>query len=379
MIRWAVHLATIVALAAGPAGAQVGPADQAVIALKSLEEASRQLEDARKARDRVKALTATVRAFEQGLGAMREGLRQAAIQERALSDRLQAQESEVAALLGALQSIGRLDSPQILLHPSGALGTARAGMLLAEISPALNTRADWLRRDLDDIQTLRRLQQDAASRMAQGLSEIQNARAELNQALADREDLPKRFVSDPDRAAILIASAETLDGFASGLSQIVAKETAPPLELDTQIGNLPLPVQGLVLRKANEADAAGVVRPGVLLATRPAALVTSPVAATIRYVGPLLDLGQVVILEPQVNSLIILTGLAQTYGTAGQVISQSEPLGIMGGGNSATDDQLLSPIGEGTGTERSETLYIEVRDNNRPVDPAKWFAFGPEG
>ncbi len=379
MIRWAVHLAIIVALATGPVGAQVGPADQAVIALKSLEEASQQLEDARKARDRVKALTATVRAFEQGLGAMREGLRQAAIQERALSDRLQAQESEVAALLGALQSIGRLDSPQILLHPSGALGTARAGMLLAEISPALNTRADWLRRDLDDIQTLRRLQQDAASRMAQGLSEIQNARAELNQALADREDLPKRFVTDPDRAAILIASAETLDGFASGLSQIVAKETAPPLELDTQIGNLPLPVQGLVLRKANEADAAGVVRPGVLLATRPAALVTSPVAATIRYVGPLLDLGQVVILEPQVNSLIILTGLAQTYGTAGQVISQSEPLGIMGGGNSATDDQLLSPIGEGTGTERSETLYIEVRDNNRPVDPAKWFAFGPEG
>ena len=54
-----------------------------------------------------------------------------------------------------------------------------------------------------------------------------------------------------------------------------------------------------MLRGMNEADAAGIKRPGIILATRPGALVNAPTAATIRYVGPLLDYGNVMILEPQ--------------------------------------------------------------------------------
>ncbi|MEZ5674302.1 MAG: hypothetical protein R3D81_03325 [Thalassovita sp.] len=47
--------------------------------------------------------------------------------------------------------------------------------------------------------------------------------------------------------------------------------------------------------RADESDAAGIARPGVVLATRPRALVTTPTAATIRYLGPLLDYGNVMI------------------------------------------------------------------------------------
>ncbi len=32
-------------------------------------------------------------------------------------------------------------------------------------------------------------------------------------------------------------------------------------------------------------------------------------------------------------------------------------------------DQMLSTDGEGTGADRSETLYIEVRQDDTPVDP----------
>lgn len=361
-----------------PASAQ-DVAAGARAALAELEAAAEQLGEAEGARNRVRALTATIRAFENGLGAMREGLRQAAIQDRVLSDRLAGQDAEVAALLAVLQSIGNRQSPTALLHPTGALGTARAGMLLAEVGPALNARAADLRDDLEEVQTLRQLQQAAADRMAQGLAQIQQARTELNQAMAEREDLPVRFVTDPTRAAILIASAETLSGFASGLSQMVESELAPPLDLDVsvQLGEIDLPVQGVLLRASGEADAAGVVRPGVLLATAPQALVTSPMAATIRYVGPLLDFGQVVILEPRADALVIFAGMRQAYGAPGQVIPATTPLGIMGGQAGAGVD-LLSPNGEGTGTDRSETLYIEVRVDNRPVDPATWFALGPD-
>lgn len=359
---------------AAPAQSRQGPAAQAQEALGALDAAARMLDTAESARDRVGALTQTIRAFESGLAAMRGGLRQAAIRERALTGRLAAQEAEIATLLAALQTMGRTGSPALLLHPSGAVGTARAGMLLAEIGPALGASAREVRADLEEVQTLRLLQQSAADRMAEGLTQLQDARAALNTAMAERTDLPQRFTADPIRSAILIASAETLAGFASGLSQIAVDETAPPLELTASrpIGALPLPVQGVVLRRAGEADAAGVVRPGLLIATRPEALVTAPMAATIRYAGPLLDFGQVVILEPQADTLLILAGMGQSYGRAGQVIAEATPVGLMkqSAENRSTD-------GDRAGNGRSETLYIEVRQNDTPVDPATWFDPGP--
>lgn len=348
-------------------------ARQARAAASELEAASRLLDRADGARDRVKALTETIQAFEKGLGAMRAGLRQVAINEAQLTRKLQSREAEVAELIGVMQSMGGNPTPVTLLHPDGAMGTARAGMLLAELTPALNRRADALRNDLENVQTLRALQVDAAERLQSGLTQVQAARTALNQAMANRTDLPLRFTEDPVRTAILIASTETLDGFASGLSEIVTDEVAPaPVSLEGRIGALRLPVQGLVLRRAGEADAAGVKRPGIIVATRARAIVTTPTAATVRYQGPLLDFGNVVILEPQADVLFVLAGLDIVYPRTGEVIAAGTPVGLMGG-EGAENDGTLSPLREGAGTDRTETLYIEVRQNNTPEDPEAWF------
>lgn len=361
-----------------PANAQSDAAAQARAAVKMLEDASLQLDEAGGARDRVRALTGTIQAFETGLAAMRTGLRQAAIREAQLSARLDARDSEVGQLLAVLQSIGT-NNPTVLLHPDGPTGTARAGLLLAELTPALNQRADQLRRDLEDVQTLRTLQTDAEERLRVSLTAVQSARTALNQAMAERTDLPKRFTEDPVSTAILIASTESLDGFASGLSQIVTNENLSveaPVNIEGQIGSLPLPVQSLVLRGMNEADAAGVKRPGVLLATRPRAIVTSPTAATIRYQGPLLDFGNVIILEPRADTLFVLAGLEIVYGEIGEVIAAGTPIGLMGGAGVGGE---LSTDGDDTGAARSETLYIEVRQDNIPQDPASWFRTDKDG
>lgn len=373
-----LRAALLLLLFAGPAAAQGDAAAQARAAVVMLEEATVQLDNAQGANDRVKALTETIQAFETGLAAMRTGLRQAAIREAQLSARLAARDNEVGQLLAVLQTIGT-DNPTAFLHPDGPKGTARAGLLLAELTPALNRRASQLRRDLEDVQTLRTLQTDAEARLRVSLTAVQTARADLNQAMAERTDLPKRFTEDPVRTAILIASTETLDGFASGLSQIVTDEdinVATPVTIEAQIGALPLPVQSVVLRGMDEADAAGVRRPGLLLATRPRAIVTSPTAATIRYQGELLDFGNVMILEPRANTLFILAGLETVYGEIGQVIAAGTPVGLMGGD---APDGELSTDGDGTGAARSETLYMEVRQNNVPQDPETWFRTDKDG
>ncbi|NDW46079.1 murein hydrolase activator EnvC [Ruegeria sp. PrR005] len=378
MIRCAALMLSF-GLWAGTAVAETDPAEAARAAAQMLEDASIALSEAESARDRVRALTDTVQAFEAGLAAMRDGLRRASVREGQISAQLKARENEVSQLLGVLQTIETSPPPVLLLHPSGPLGAARSAMMVAEVTPALKAQVDRLSRDLDEVRTLRELQQNAAETLQEGLAGIQQARADLSQAIADRTDLPRRFTEDPVRTAILVSSTETLDGFASGLAEIAEGEIAETsADISALKGELPLPVQGVLLRKAGQADAAGVTRSGILIATRPRALVSAPTAATIRYRGPLLDLGNVVILEPQPDLLIVLSGLQEVYGQAGEVIPAGSPVGLMGGANQEIG-AILSTSGDGTGTERTETLYIEIREGESPVDPEMWFRTDKDG
>lgn len=363
------HLALILCLLAMPLSAQ-DAGRQARAAAEALEAATVLLGTAEETQDRVAALTDTVRAFEDGLAAMRQGLRAATIRETELTRKLAAQENEVTRLLGALMTAGDRAATRSLVHPDGPLGAARSGMLVASVTPGLAGRAAALRADLEEVTTLRALQQSAADTLRDGLTGVQAARTALSKAIADRTDLPRRFTQDPIRTAILISATETLQGFASGLAEISEDDSGPPLpEIMDLKGRLPLPVRGVVLHAAGDRDAAGVSRPGIVVAARPGSLVTSPTAATIRYAGPLLDYGLVVILEPQAEVMFVLAGLDTAFGEAGQVVPAGSPVGLMGGaaGNN------LSPSGEGAGADRSETLYIEVREGDVPEDPLRWF------
>ncbi|MEO9898957.1 MAG: peptidase M23 [Paracoccaceae bacterium] len=359
---------------ASPISAQSDPAQQAREALIQLDAAAQKLQDADKARDRVRALTETVQAYEAGLTAIRDSLRSASLRESQLRNSLQARDKEIAQLMGILLAIQPGTNPRTFLHPNGPTGTARAGMLLADLTPELNRQAVDLRLDLENVANLALLQRNARAQLQRGLSAVTQSRVALNTAMAERTDLPMRFFEDDERAATLLASSETLDAFSSGLASVANDDigwTPPPLQ--DQIGMLPLPVRGVTLRRANEADAAGITRPGLLMATRSGALVASPTAATIRYIGPLLDFGTVVILEPRADTLFIFAGLDRAYGEAGQVITDGTPVGLMGG---LKPDLSLNPPsigGERGSTERRETLYIEVRQNNTPQDPAEWF------
>ena len=353
--------------------AQSNPAAEARAAAEQLEEATRALDAATSARDRVRALSQTVRAYEAGLRAMREGQRRAAIREQALERDLAASEREIAQLLGVLQSMGSTPAPVTLLHPSGPVGTARSGMILADVTPGLAQQATALRAKLEDLAMLRTLQQSAASRLDEGLAGVQTARTALSQAIADRTDLPRRFTEDAVRTALLIASTESLDGFASGLSQIAVDEAPGSLPgIEDRKGLLPLPLEGRIIRRAGEADAAGITRPGIVMAAPPRALVTTPAAATLRYKGPLLDYGNVAILEPQSGILLVLAGLDVVYGEIGQVLPGGSPVGLMGGLTVADDGIVPAELQEAA-TDWTETLYIEVRQDNTPVDPASWF------
>ena len=345
-------------------------ADQAMAASANLQSSIDDLDAATNAKDRVAALTRTIRAYEQGMAALREAMRQAELRDTTLTLAFQSKRDEVAQLVGVLGSLDADPGPLLLLHPAGPLGTVRSGMMLAVVTPALQVQAEALRAELQELADLRAVQQSVAATLADGLQKAQVARTVLSQAISERTTLPKRFTEDPAVLQNLLTTADSLEAFASGLNP----DDAAPAGFAQAKGTLPFPVLGRLLLRPGETDAQGVRHPGLTLSTRPLALVTSPWAATIRYRGPLLDYGNVMILEPGGGYLIILSGLDKVYGDVGDVIAAGAPIGMMGGQVTQGDADILAPLAEDSGASDTETLYMELRQGAKPVDPTDWFA-----
>ena len=144
-----------------------------------------------------------------------------------------------------------------------------------------------------------------------------------------------------------------------------------------QAGGLVRPVPGRILLGFNEPDGGGVRRPGIVVGAPALSLVAAPAAGTVRYAGPFLDFGYVVVLEtdagePRGALVVVLAGLAQLNVVTGAAVGQGDLLGLLGGRNLTVEEYVMLPHAE-TGAGALETLYIEVRHGRGPVDPEPWF------
>ena len=370
-------LLILLAFCAGTGLARAQDASASAIkAAEDLRAAVEALEQAEAAPDRVAALTQTIAAYEKGLGALRDGLRRAAMREQEIRARFEDKREYLGQLLAVMSTMSRSEGPLLLLHPSGPEGSARSGMVLADVTPALQAEAEGLRAGLTEIASLRALLKNAEDTLEAGLGSVQAARTSLSQAMNERASLPNRYLDDPEELRRLVESADTMEGFATGLTEIEYDIGAPMEDFEAEKGNLHLPALGVLLRAAGEADAAGIRRPGLILATAPAALVTAPWPATIRYRGPLLDYGNVIIVEPSEDYLLVLAGLGTVYGEVGDIVAKGDPLGLMGGAEPTTGEfgaGFVANAQEGGSAGLRETLYMELRLGGKPVDPGSWF------
>ncbi|MFQ1702300.1 murein hydrolase activator EnvC family protein [Loktanella agnita] len=353
-----MRLALLLICLAFPATGQ----EAAQAAAQRLQAAGEKLIAAESARDRISALTETVQAYEDGLIAMREGLRQVTLQEAALSTDLATQREEVAQLLGVLSTIRRTPDPVLQAHPAGALGATRAGMMVADVTNGLQTRVVILRDQVEQAQRLRDWREKATQELADGLQGAQTARTALGQAMSERTDPPLRFEEDPVQIALLVAGAESLGSFAN---QMRRTGLAPEITI-TPSGNLPLPAGGIVLPTTNTE------RPGIRIAAQPGALVASPAPATVLFRGALLDYGNVVILEPTTDVLFILAGLKEVFVEPGEIVETGAPLGLMGDETDVDGNLTENAIFDWG--DAQQTLYLEVREGQSPTNPDSWFA-----
>jgi septal ring factor EnvC (AmiA/AmiB activator) len=91
---------------------------------------------------------------------------------------------------------------------------------------------------------------------------------------------------------------------------------------------------------------------GVRFSVQPGAQVTAPIEGEVEFAGPVESYGQVVILNAGNNYHVVLTGIGRVFVDKGQTLRRHEPIGRM---------PNLS--------ERKVTLYMELRQGERPVNP----------
>ena len=353
--------------------AQSSKALETIFAIEALDLATANLTKAKKAKKRIKSLSQAIQSYEETLAILRISVRDLTLQQSQVQSVLDQNENEIMQLLGVLTTVQKAPIAGQMLHPNGPLATARSGMIISDIVPILQENVDQLRDQVMVLQQLSETQHRANNSLQTGLMELQNAHSNLGRAIVNREELPKRFIADPEKMEILVKASKDLETFAASVQSIALNEPSVSLpSVRDRKGNLNLPVRGKVLRKFNEADAAGIKRSGIILATDPKAIVISPTAATIRYLGPLLDYGNVAILEPQNGLLFVFAGMDTLYGEIGQVIPALSPIGLMPSQSNEVDKIFKTKANIYSG-KLSETLYVEVRSGSETENPLDWF------
>lgn len=120
-------------------------------------------------------------------------------------------------------------------------------------------------------------------------------------------------------------------------------------------GGLVMPVAGPVIGRFDQIDAAGAKEKGILIQTRPGAPVLAPFDGQVVYRGPFRSYGEILIIQHSGGYHTVLAGLGRSDAAIGQWVLAGEPVGMMGsheGGNTR--------------------LYVELRRDGHPIDPAPW-------
>ena len=304
---------------------------------------------------------------------------------------LKADDAALEDLLGLLASSGRRQPPALVVSPGRMNNSVRRAILTGDAAPHLSERVTSLSADiramnaleLDIRQERARLaaaeavldlkeaeilqltsQKRAAFEMASGQAEHLRERVEalsteartLKTLLAALESsAPPMPTHKPKPRTQLAAISPSLTGTVSDAVPV----GLPPGRLNPlgaqNLGKLAKPAAGLLIRSYGDKLPGGGKAQGLAIKTRSGASVAAPVDARIEYSGQFRSYGKMLILRTSDGYHVILSGLGRLHAALGDTVSAGEPIGTM--------PSRASPPPE---------LYMEVRRQGDPMDPAKW-------
>lgn len=271
----------------------------------------------------------------QGAAVAREKLQALNVRETALAARLGEDRNRLARLLSALQLFRRHPPPALLVSPDDARDAVRAAILIRAMTPELERRAA------------------ALSAEAQGMAALRREAAAANAELFTAESAMAEQSADIERLLESQAAPDSL--FASSPGAMVT--TLPSGASAGVLASLVPPVSGPLIRPYGSTLPAGGRSPGVAFAAPRGATVRAPASGVVEFAAPVTGWGIVVILRTPSAHHLVLGGLAEATVAPGQSVASGAPIGQMSDGGKSPPE-----------------LYLEVRRNGAPLDPARLLA-----
>lgn len=237
--------------------------------------------------------------------------------------------------------------------------SSRVGVFARAAAPQLSGQ---MRQSADALAEARRL--DAAiaeeqSLLADAQQAIDSERADVMALLAQRRSLEASLRSDAAaaerRARQLAAEVRTLRELAARVT--TTRRTASTTGRDVLPASWLAPAEGRVARGFGERTGEAPATQGVTLRTRAGAQVIAPASGEVAYAGLFRSYGQVLILNLDGGYALVLTGLGTVRARVGDTVLAGQPVGEM-------------PFSDTSAPE----LYVEVRREGRPINPARWLS-----
>jgi len=299
---------------------------------------------------------------------------------KALEAELAAKEKAFIASKKKLDGLSRMairlsrTPPQaMVLMPADGRERIQAAHALAIISAEIRTRSQLIEKEMAALNELKIKVADDKART----EKIRNANKENKKtyeaALKNRKQLQAKLAqnraAEEAKVAALAKKARSLEELITSLEREAKKpkkpernvvsdssisgETGKLRDIERAKGKLRVPASGRVVTSFNEKDATGNPSKGITISTRGGSPVVAPYDAEVAYTGTFLNYGKLVILKHSGDHHTLLAGVGRIDVKNGDFLLEGEPIGAMDGGD-------------------GRKLYVELRDHNQTVDPAKW-------
>ena len=299
--------------------------------------------------------------------------------------------SSLVQTVASLQNMSLNPSESIILQPLSPVDIIRSAILLREVIPYLNETSSKLKADLDYIYQQKQKLEDTVALAKKQSSDLEKQQKEMKNLLNKKTSLRKNVEK---KGAETKKIAESLSSKAKDLRELLEeierqkeiarkkleeerrlareKEKNKQKVVDTKThetikeqtskgrfasakGTLSQPVRGTLITDYGEMISNGVTSKGIVYKTRPNAQVIAPYDGTVIFSGPFKGYGNLIIVEHGDGYLSLLAGLGNIDCELGQMLLTGEPVGTM-------------PDTAGA------KLYVEIRKDRQPINPAPWIA-----
>ena len=348
--------------------------------------------------------TAKVQAAETSISEVERRLESSVTAEQAIRKSLEARRGVIAEILASLQRMGRNPPPALLIAPEDILKAIRTSMMLGGVVPELRAETQVLVNDLNELVELRKAiavererldgevrtmaaerqrlaglidaRQTAMGVTEQALTTERGKAQQLSRQALDLKDLIARMEGEVESARRAAEAAQKAEAERQKMAAIKppdprkpadSSRLQPAMAFSEAKNMLPMPVSGSIVKKFGEPDGFGSAERGLYVATRPGAVVASPIDGWVLFSGTFRTYGQLLIINAGGGYYILLAGMARNNVEVGQFVLSGEPVGLMGDASARNAAALA--IGA-----TQPILYVEFRKDGTAIDSSPWWA-----